>query len=396
MLLRLMFLLLFISKSLHQQHYEFTVDVNSKLQSDHLIRFWSSTGFSPSFTGEDRKASEYLLSKDEMVNLAYIGSLPSGAIEQVRIHWLIDLVEANNGEFNFDKLDLIMDQLWNYNLKPGFEVMGSPNGTASIDLDWKILVRSLAEHLVQRYGLEIVSTWNFESWNEPDHNGEKSGFNMTLPEYLQYYDDTREALKSVSPRIRFGGPGGSCRPPSFIRYCHGLLNHLRKSGNLPDFVSYHLKGNSEVDSIVEAEKVRVPELKRLIPNANVTFFNDEADPLVSWWTLQEWRGNIQYPALVARHIILTKKVLMEEEGLDISIISNDNGFMNFLNISNPFAQRTLLARIPHTSGNSVHITKPIFHAMSILSMLGDVKLQDNSKIEANLSTMSTYKVGRFG
>ena len=34
---------------------------------------------------------------------------------------------------------------------------------------------------------------------------------MTVVEYLAYFDSTREALFSVSPELKFGGPGGSCR-----------------------------------------------------------------------------------------------------------------------------------------------------------------------------------------
>ena len=34
---------------------------------------------------------------------------------------------------------------------------------------------------------------------------------MTIEDYLSYFDATKEALFRVSPDLKFGGPGGSCR-----------------------------------------------------------------------------------------------------------------------------------------------------------------------------------------
>ena len=73
-----------------------------------------------------------------------------------------------------------------------------------------------------------VSTWNFESWNEPDHGdfGRALG-NVTLDGFLNYYDATASAITEVvgEGRLRLGGPGGSCRSPNFVRFCHGLIDH---------------------------------------------------------------------------------------------------------------------------------------------------------------------------
>lgn len=39
-------------------------------------------------------ADQYDLSWDQQLNLAYIGAVPHSGIEQVRIHWLLDLITA--------------------------------------------------------------------------------------------------------------------------------------------------------------------------------------------------------------------------------------------------------------------------------------------------------------
>lgn len=40
------------------------------------------------------RADQYDLSWDQQLNLAYVGAVPHGGIEQVRTHWLLDLITA--------------------------------------------------------------------------------------------------------------------------------------------------------------------------------------------------------------------------------------------------------------------------------------------------------------
>ena len=46
-----------------------------------------------------------------------------GSFEQVRIHWLLDLME---GLFKIEELSNFMHHLWTFDLQPGFEIMGNP------------------------------------------------------------------------------------------------------------------------------------------------------------------------------------------------------------------------------------------------------------------------------
>ncbi len=40
------------------------------------------------------QAHQFDLSTDQQLNLAYVGSVPHGGIQQVRIHWMLELVTA--------------------------------------------------------------------------------------------------------------------------------------------------------------------------------------------------------------------------------------------------------------------------------------------------------------
>jgi xylan 1,4-beta-xylosidase len=76
---------------------------------------------------------------------------------------------------------------------------------------WYDLIRALALHLVDRYGLDVVATWHFEVWNEmqglrprPAHG--PANRSITPPAYMSLFNASSAALKSVSPKLRVGGP----------------------------------------------------------------------------------------------------------------------------------------------------------------------------------------------
>ena len=73
-----------------------------------------------------------------------------------------------------------------------------------------------------------------------------------------------QATSSTKSKLRFGGPGGSCRRPHFVEKCGIFLEFIRKYTNLrPNFISFHRKGQADVDSIIEDEvKVTIPYLLR--------------------------------------------------------------------------------------------------------------------------------------
>ena len=107
---------------------------------------------------------------------------------------------------------------------------------------WEDLIRSLARHLIERYGPEEVSQWYFEVWNEPNLDfwaGEPK-----QQTYFTLYDRTARALKSVSERMRVGGPATAQAAwvGAFIRHCVDTKAPL-------DFVSTHVYGNDAAENV---------------------------------------------------------------------------------------------------------------------------------------------------
>ncbi|KAH7981793.1 hypothetical protein HPB52_001103 [Rhipicephalus sanguineus] len=231
----------------------FQVFVNASDVVGVLKPFWKSTGFCPP---EPHNDPEFFLGDDMQQNLIYIASVPGYGATQVRMHWLLDLVNASASSemggsttFDFGLLDTLLDRLRALGLKPGLELMGNPfprpldfEKRADLDL-WKELVTALARHYLERYDEDYVTQWNFESWNEPDHKS--YGSNFTEQGLCNYYDACSEGLSDASPLLRLGGPAENLAPSHRSPLAWTLLEHC-ESGVRLDFISLHQKVQGSV------------------------------------------------------------------------------------------------------------------------------------------------------
>ena len=184
----------------------------------------------------------------------------------VRFHGVLDrdvgvyTVDAQGRpDYNFTYVDQIYDGLLRQGVRPFVELSFMPPDMASRQQTqgfwydpivappgqwalWSDLMQRFARHLVARYGVAEVSQWYFEVWNEP--NGSFWGGDPEQATYFQLYDLTARALKSVSPRLRVGGPATAQAAwvPAFIAHC--------ASGHVPvDFVSTHVYGDDTAHNV---------------------------------------------------------------------------------------------------------------------------------------------------
>jgi xylan 1,4-beta-xylosidase len=119
---------------------------------------------------------------------------------------------------------------------------------------WQELSRQVAAHMVARYGMETVSTWYWEIWNEPDGRYYWKG---TQDEYNQLYDYGVAGVRQAIPNAHVGGPAttgpGSGPQSKASGYLQAFLAHCAKNksmatgGMIPlDFISFHVKGRPNV------------------------------------------------------------------------------------------------------------------------------------------------------
>jgi xylan 1,4-beta-xylosidase len=184
----------------------------------------------------------------------------------VRFHGILDRevgVYTVDGrgrpDYNFTYVDQIYDGLLEQGVRPFVELSFMPPDLAARQQSmgfwydpvvspprdwtaWRDLIRRFARHLVDRYGIGEVSHWYFEVWNEP--NGPFWGGDPRKRTYFHLYDVTARALKSVSPRLRVGGPATAQAAwvPSFIRHC--------ATDRVPvDFLSTHVYADDDPQSV---------------------------------------------------------------------------------------------------------------------------------------------------
>ncbi|KAL4660837.1 alpha-L-iduronidase [Arapaima gigas] len=397
----LLFLLLLLCAAVCRSaagYADIAVDVQTPLRQ--LRHFWRSTGFCPPLP--HNRADQYDLSRDEQLNLAYVGSVPHGGLEQVRIHWLLELVTARivdgEAQYNFTTLDQFIELLWQNGLRPGFELMGSVSNYFTDFEDkrqvaaWKNLVYLTARRYIEKYGLDYVSQWNFETWNEPN-NHDFDNVTMSIQGFLNYYDACSEGLRDASPTLRLGGPGDSCHSYPHSPYCWALLEHCHNGTNFftgetgvrLDYIALHKKGGGGSLPIVQQEIETVKEIQERFPSfRSLPVYNDEADPLVGWSKPQDWRADVTYAAMVVKVISQHQNLIISDPNstINYALLSNDNAFLSYH--PNQFTQRTLTARFQVNNTQPPHVQllrKPVLTVMGLLALLGETQVFSHITLE---------------
>ena len=171
-----------------------------------------------------------------------------------------DTPSAARSAYNFSYVDQIYDALRAQGVRPFVELDFMPKALAA-DPDmlhsfwyhpnisppgdyraWDRLIRALARHLIARYGIDEVAQWYFEVWNEP--NLDFWGGAPRQESYFKLYDHTARDLKSVSSRLRVGGPA-----TAQTAWVSAFLAHVAK-GRVPvDFVSTHVYANDTAENV---------------------------------------------------------------------------------------------------------------------------------------------------
>ena len=190
----------------------------------------------------------------------------------VRFHGILDdevgvYTRDQQGKpvYNFAYVDQIYDGLLQNGVRPLVEISFMPKQLAANPLDlhvfwyhpnvsppeswaeWDDFMTHFARHLVARYGINEVSQWYFEVWNEP--NIDFWGGVPRQASYFELYDHTARDLKAVSPRLRVGGPATAAASwiPAFLK--HVSENHVPI-----DFVSTHGYADDTVENLFGNDK----------------------------------------------------------------------------------------------------------------------------------------------
>ncbi|WP_425330877.1 GH39 family glycosyl hydrolase [Anaerosalibacter bizertensis] len=215
--------------------------------------------------------------------------------EYIRFHGIFsdDMMIVNRDEkgniiYNWSYVNELFDFFMEIDIKPFVELGFMPTefkssddkifwweGNISQPKDinlWTDLVVNFIKYCINRYGLKEVESWYFEVWNEADLEnifwiGDKE-------DYFKFYKETVLAIKSVSEKLKVGGPSITYQTIQDKPWLEEFLEYNNEN-NIPlDFVSLHI----------------YPELYR--PREDVQEMASKArQGEISWDTIYNWWRN---------------------------------------------------------------------------------------------------------
>lgn len=300
---------------------------------------------------------------------------------------LYDEDSAGKPVYNFSYVDQIYDGLLENGVRPFVELSFMPRKLAAQQTlhafwyqpivsppkdwtKWGDLVSHLARHLVDRYGIDEVSQWYFEVWNEPNID-----FWAGEPKeetYYQLYDAAARALREVSAQLRVGGPATAQAAwvDRFIRHC--------AENRVPlDFVSTHVYGNDTAQDVFGKEET-IPRTQMVCRAARKVHDQVKATPrpdLPIIWS--------EYNASYKNEPDVTDSAFMGPWLADT--IRQCDGLveiMSYWTFSDVFEEQGVVKQ-PFYGGYGLiaegGLPKPSFNAFKLLHHLGRRRIAENSE-----------------
>jgi len=291
--------------------------------------------------------------------------------------------EGGKPIYNFTYVDQIYDGLLDRGVKPFVEISFMSYKLASNSkaihpfwykqnvsppkdyAKWDALMSAFAQHLVDRYGIDEVSQWYFEVWNEPNIDFWAGSPKQST--YFELYDHTARALKAISPRLRVGGPATAA-----AHWVPEFLKHVSEQHVPADFVSTHGYADDSVEDMFGTHE-EIPMRDRVCRAIAKVHGEIEKSPLPAlplMWT--EWNVP-SFGDLHARDNWYVGPALAH----DIDQCDGNVSMMSFWTFDDVFEEGGVKT-LPFDGGFGLiapgMIKKPSFYDFALLHKLGEERL----------------------
>jgi xylan 1,4-beta-xylosidase len=316
------------------------------------------------------------------------------ALSYVRFHGIFNdeigvYTEGPKGEavYNFSYVDQVYDGLLASGVRPFVELSFMPRQLASKDIRhsfwyhpvvappkdyarWDALITAFAQHLIQRYGIDEVSHWYFEVWNEPNLD-----FWAGEPKQATYwtlYDHTARSLKAVDARLRVGGPA-----TAQAAWVAAFLQHCKQNGVPVDFASTHVYGDDTAKDVF-ASSEHITRNHMVCRSVQKVHAEIQASPLPGVPLI--WS---EFNASWANHTEVTDAPYMgpwlAETVRQCDGLVQD---MSYWSLSDVFEEQGVV-KTPFYGGFGLlaagGIPKPAFNAFALLHKLGDQRFVNDAE-----------------
>ena len=310
--------------------------------------------------------------------------------EYVRFHSILhddlglyDVDAKGKAIYNYSYIDQIYDGLLARGVRPFVELSFMPQklardpkrifgfwDTPNISppvtyARWDAMIEALLRHLVDRYGIEEISQWYFEVWNEP--NAGFWGGDPYQPTYFELYDHTARAIKKVDARLRVGGPS-----TAQAAWVSDFIAHCNREKVPVDFVSSHVYANDDSMDVFGRQET-IPRQEMACRAVRKNYDEIKASAMPSLPLIYT-----EYNASYANEPNVTDSVFMGPWLAET--ISRCDGMtegMALWTFSDVFDEMGVIKR-PFYGGYGIvtehQIAKPALHAFAILHRLGSTRL----------------------
>jgi xylan 1,4-beta-xylosidase len=313
--------------------------------------------------------------------------------EYVRFHAIFhdevgvyDEDAAGQPIYNFSYVDQIYDGLLENGVRPFVELSFTPKKLAARELfhpfwyrpivappkdwaKWGDLIAHFAQHLVDRYGIDEVSHWYFEVWNEPNIDfwaGEPK-----QATYFQLYDAAATALKRVNPALRVGGPA-----TAQAAWIEPFIKHAVDNQVPIDFASTHVYANDTGQNVFGTEEFipRTEMLGRAVRKVHDEVKRSTRPDLPIFWS--EYNASYKNEPEVTDAIFMgpwLANTIRQSDGLaDI---------LSYWAMSDVFEEQGVIKE-PFYGGYGLMaeggVAKPAFNAFKLLHRLGTRRVEVTS------------------
>lgn len=315
--------------------------------------------------------------------------------------------------YNFAKIDKLIDFLYSINLKPFIE-LGNKAKVLSLASNKVIyfrnsygnqknfnksldLLENFIIHCINRYGIKEVSQWYFEFWKEGEID--YVFWNGSFDKYIGEFKSYSELIKQLVPDAKVGGPGFNTEVNK--KWFDEFLNQLKITNTKLDFLSVALypyelvednknkilnkKGEYETRLLPSKDrnysKVQIAKIKKMIKESGVEI------PEVH---VTEYNSSISHRHLANDTIF--KAAYITKNAIDTLDEVDSFGYWLCSDISGELKDSKDLLYGDLGLISASGINKPGFYAYEMLSKLGENLIQKGEGYIITKKSSYSYEV----
>ncbi len=316
-------------------------------------------------------------------------------------------MKAACGQYNFDRLDRVLDFLVSNGIRPYMELGNKPkkllSNLYSVLIEEEIEIRadtieeleafinSFTIHLINRYGIEELEAWYFEIWKEEMEAGKAVRVKpvQSDEDYLKVFDMIAGTMKAYSPNFRIGGAGLGIRFGQ--KNFKETLVKWKAEHILPDFLTLYcypfVPGEVEGEQITKHSTDRSYVKNQLIMARELM---EEIDFQVAELHVTEWSSTVSNRNILNDHC--NKGAYIIKNMIDSIGLADVTGYWVGSDLFADYYDSQAILNGGCGLITKDGISKPAFYAMEFLNNMGKKLIQKGDSYMITYCGHSNYGI----